>query len=143
MDSHLVTVEVSVERCAHERVNLKGLAFDENWLERLDTETVQGRRTVQQNRVLLNDVFEHFPYLRATTLNHAFCSLNVLCNVKFDEALHDEWLEEFECHQLGKTALVQFQGWAGNDDRTTGVVNPLAEKVLTEASLLALQHVGQ
>ena len=143
MDSHLVTVEVSVERCTHERMNLKGLTFDENWLERLDTETVQGGRTVQENRVLLDDVLENVPYLRATTLNHALCSLNVLRNVEFNEALHDERLEEFESHQLGKTALVQFQGWSGNDDRTTGVVNPLTEKVLTEASLLTLQHVRQ
>ena len=93
--------------------------------------------------MLLDDVLENVPYLRATTLNHALCSLNVLRNVEFNEALHDERLEEFESHQLGKTALVQFQGWSGNDDRTTGVVNPLTEKVLTEASLLTLQHVRQ
>src|SRR5690606_19442738 len=42
-----------------------------------------------------------------------------------------------------QTALVQLQGRADGDYRTTGVVHALAEQVLTETTLLALDHVGQ
>src|SRR5690606_37751418 len=42
-----------------------------------------------------------------------------------------------------QTALVQAQGRADGNNRTTGVVHALAEQVLTETALLALDHVGQ
>ena len=38
---------------------------------------------------------------------------------------------------------MQFHGWTNHDDRTTRIVDALSEKVLTEAALLTLQHVGQ
>ena len=79
----------------------------------------------------------------ATTLDHAFCRLDVLSKLKVDKALHDERLEKFKCHQFWKTTLVQTQSWPYHDDGTTGIVNTLTEKVLTETSLLTLQHVGQ
>ena len=41
VNSHLVTVEVGVERGAHQWVNLDGLALDQHWLEGLDAKTVQ------------------------------------------------------------------------------------------------------
>ena len=44
---------------------------------------------------------------------------------------------------LGKTALVQLEVRADDDDRTAGVVDALAEQVLTEAALLALEDVGK
>ncbi len=49
---HLVAVEVGVERRADERVDLDGLALDQLRLEGLDAQAVQGRRAVQQHRVL-------------------------------------------------------------------------------------------
>src|SRR6187399_1472584 len=39
--------------------------------------------------------------------------------------------------------LVQLELRARHDHRTTGVVDALAEQVLAEATLLALEHVGQ
>ena len=62
VDGHLVTVEVSVERCTNERVNLNGLTFDELWLERLDAQPVQRRCTVQHHWVLSDDLFKHVPH---------------------------------------------------------------------------------
>ena len=62
VNSHLVTVEVSVERGTDQRVNLDGLALDQLRLERLDTQTVQGGCTVQQHRVLSDDLFEDVPH---------------------------------------------------------------------------------
>ncbi|CAB4933383.1 unannotated protein [freshwater metagenome] len=143
MHGHLVTVEVSVERCADERMNLDGLAFDQLWLEGLDAEAVQSRRTVEQNGMLCNDLFEDIPHDWTRALHHALCGLDVLRVVEIDEPLHDEGLEEFECHLLRKSTLMQLQLRADDDDRTTGVVDALAEKVLTEATLLALEHVRE
>ena len=44
---------------------------------------------------------------------------------------------------FGKTALVQLEFGTDHDDRTSGVVDALAEQVLTEAALLALERVGE
>jgi len=44
---------------------------------------------------------------------------------------------------LGRAALVQLQLGTDHDDRAARVVDALAQQVLAEAALLALQHVGQ
>ena len=58
---HLVAVEVGVERRADERMQLDRLAFDQHRLERLDAQTVQRRRAVQQHRMLTDHLFEDIP----------------------------------------------------------------------------------
>ena len=60
-----------------------------------------------------------------------------------DQALDDERLEQLERHLLGQTALVQLELRADDDDRTARVVHALAEQVLAEPALLALEHVAQ
>ena len=55
----------------------------------------------------------------------------------------DERLEQFERHLLRQAALMQLQFGTDHDDRTAGIVDALAEQVLAEAALLALQHVGE
>ena len=62
---------------------------------------------------------------------------------RVDQRLHDERLEQLERHQLGQAALVQLERRADHDDRTARVVDALAEQVLAEPALLALQHVRQ
>ena len=143
VDGHLVAVEVGVEGGAHQRVDLDGLALDQHGLERLDAEAVQRGGTVEEHRVLLDDLFEHVPHLRATALDHALGRLDVLRQLAVDQRLHDERLEQLERHLLGQAALVQLQRGADHDDRTARVVDALAEQVLAEPALLALQHVGQ
>ena len=44
---------------------------------------------------------------------------------------------------FGKPALVQLELGTDDDDRTARVVHALAEQVLTEPALLALEHVRQ
>ena len=140
---HLVTVEVRVERGADERVQLDGLALHELRLEGLDAEAVQRGRAVQQHRALADDLLEHVPHLRARTLDHALGALDVLSVAQVDEALDDERLEQLERHLLRQTALVQLELRADDDDRTARVVDALAEQVLAEPTLLALEHVAQ
>ena len=55
----------------------------------------------------------------------------------------DERLEELERHLLRQAALVQLQRRTDHDDRTARVVDALAEQVLAETALLALDHVGE
>jgi hypothetical protein len=46
VDGHLVTIEVSIEGATHHRVEADSLSFDEDWLERLNRQTMEGRCAV-------------------------------------------------------------------------------------------------
>ena len=76
MYRHLVAVEVGVKRRTHQWVQLDRLAFDQCRLKRLDTQTMQGRCTVQHHRVLANDVFEDVPYHWLFGFHHTFGGLD-------------------------------------------------------------------
>src|SRR6202051_573566 len=52
----------------------------------------------------------------------------------------DERLEQLERHLLRQAALVQPQLRTDHDHRAAGIVDPLAEQVLAEPALLALEH---
>ena len=143
MHGHLVAVEVGVEGVAHQRVDLDRLALDEQRLERLDAQAVERRRAVEQHRVLVDDLLEHVPDLADHRVDHLLGRLDVLRGLALDEPGHDERLEELERHDLRQTALVQLQVGAGDDHGTTRVVDALAEQVLAEPALLALEHVRE
>jgi hypothetical protein len=140
---HLVTVEVRVERGADERVDLDGLALDQLRLECLDAKTVQRRRAVQQHGVLGDDFLEHVPDHWPGPLHHPLGRLDVLGVVEVHQPLHHERLEQLDRHLLRQPALVQLELRADDDDATAGVVDALAEQVLAEPALLALEHVRQ
>src|SRR5919201_1077185 len=143
VDCHLVAVEVGVEGMAHQRVHLDRLALHEHGLERLETQAVERRRAVEQHGVLLDDLLEHVPDLRDHRVDHLLGRLDVLDGLALDEPGHDERLEQLEGHQLRQAALVELEARARHDDRAARVVDALAEQVLAEAALLALEHVAQ
>src|SRR5690606_15073281 len=140
---HLVAVEVSVERRTDQRVQADGLALDQLGLERLDAQTVQRRGAVQQNRVLADDLVQDVPDGGLFALDHALGLLDGARQALGVQTRVDEGLEQLRRHLLRQAALVQLQLGAHGDDRTARVVDALAQQVLTEAALLALQHVGQ
>src|SRR5690606_9891692 len=140
---HLVTVEVGVKRRTYERVKLNSLTFNQLGLEGLDTETVQRRSTVEQYRVTLEYVFKDIPDHRILTVDDLLRRLHRLHDSSFNELADDERLKELSRHILGQTAFVQFEFRTDHDNGTTGVVDTLTEKVLTEASLLTFEHVAQ
>ncbi len=142
VDGHLVAVEVGVERRAHERMDLDGRALDEHRHECLDAQTMQRRGAVQQDRMILDDLLEDVPDLGPDALDDALGALDVVGEALLDELAHDERLEQLERHLLGQPALVELELRADDDDRTARIVHALAEQVLTEPALLALEHVG-
>ena len=143
VNGHLVAVEVGVERRADERMDLDGLALDEHRLEGLDAEAVERRCAVQENRMLFDDALERVPHFVGLQLDELLGGLDRADQALLLELVVDERLEELEGHLLRQTALVQTQLRTDDDDRTAGVVDALAEEVLAEAALLALEGVGE
>ena len=143
MHGHLVAVEVGVVRRADERMQVNGLALDEHRLERLNAETMQRRRAVEQHRVLLDHLFEHVPHLGTHAFHHALRALDVVRELTVHQLLHHERLEELERHLFRQAALMQLERGTDDDYRAPRVVHALAEQVLTEATLLALEDVRE
>ena len=115
VDRHLVAVEVGVERRANQRMQLDRLALDQHRLERLDTQTVQRRCTVQHHRVLADDLFQQIPDDRLFVFHHLLGGLDRGRQPQHLEAVEDEGFEQLERHLLWQTALVQFQRRAHHD----------------------------
>ncbi len=104
---------------------------------------MERRRAVQQNRMLADDFFKDVPDFRTLFFHHALGGLDRGRHAVEFELRVDERLEQFERHLLRNAALVQLQFRTDDDDRTARVIDALAEKVLTEAALLAFEHIGQ
>src|SRR4029077_14877383 len=83
------------------------------------------------------------PDLGPDALDDALRALDVVGEALLDQLAHDERLEQLERHLLGQAALVELELRPNDDDRAARVVDALAEQVLAEPALLALQHVGQ
>ena len=143
VDGHLVTVEVGVVGRTNEGVNADGFTFDELRLEGLDRKTVKSRRAVEKDRVTLGDFREDVPHFGGLAIDHLLGRAHGVAIAKLLEAADDEWFEQGERHLLGKTALAELEIGTDDDDGTTGVVDALAEKVLTETTTLTLEHVAE
>src|SRR5258708_4362050 len=59
------------------------------------------------------------------------------------ELVIDEGLEKLERHCLRETALIELELRADDDDGTAGVVHALAEEVLPETAVIALERIAQ
>ena len=106
MYSHLVTVEVRIERGTYKRMQLDCLTFYQNRFECLNTQSVQSRRTVQHNRMLFNNILQHIPYLCLQALYHLLCALDIVCSSVLNQLLHNEGLKQLNRHLFRKTALI-------------------------------------
>ena len=104
---------------------------------------MQGGRAVEQHRVVLDALLQHVPHFGALLLDHLLGLLDGRHQAPFLELVVDEGLEQLERHLLRQAALVQPQLGPDDDDRAAGVVHALAEQVLAEAPLLALEGVGE
>ena len=143
MYRHLVTVKVGVKRGTYQRMQLNGFTFNQDRFKRLNTQTVQGRRTVQHNRMFANDFFQDVPYFWYFLLYQFFRCFNGRCQTLFFQFMENERLEQFQSHFFRQTALVQTQVWTYGNHGTTGVVHTFTQQVLTETTALTFNHVSQ
>ncbi len=143
MDGHLVAVEVRVERRTDHRVQPDRLAFHEHGFKRLDRKTVQCRRTVQEDRLVLRHLFQNVPNLLVLTLDHLARRADRMADAQFFQAADNERLEQPKRHLLRDAALRKFEFRSDDDNRTARIVHALAEQVLPEAARLALQNLGE
>ena len=88
-------------------------------------------------------IFKDVPYNRLLTIDNLLGGLDGLDNAALYEFADDEGLVQLGCHVFGKTAFVHLQLGADHDDRTSGVVDTLAEEVLTETTLLAFEGIAE
>src|SRR6478609_7659466 len=98
---------------------------------------VQSRGAVQQDRVVLDDLFEHVPDLGPDALDDALGALDVVGEALLDELAHDERLEHVG---QGLEAVV-----AGAGDRTAAaaVVDQGVARLLEHPLLVADDDLGR
>ena len=93
--------------------------------------------------MVADDLLEDIPDLFASALEHLLGRLDGVGVPQLFEAADDEGLKQLQRDLLGQAALVQLQVGADHDHRPRRVINALAQQVLAESALLALDHVGQ
>src|SRR5271168_3744010 len=119
------------------------LALDQHRLESLNAEAVKSGSAVEQHGMLADDVLEDVPDGRFLRLDELLGLLDRGAVARGFQAVIDERLEQLERHLLRQAALVQLQFGTDDDDGAARIVHALAEKVLAEAALLALEGVGE
>jgi hypothetical protein len=112
-------------------------------LERLDAEPMERRRAVEHHRMLADHLVEDVPDFLTLLLDPLLGLLQGHRETLGVEARVDERLEQLERHLLGQAALMQLEFGPGDDHRAARIVDALAEQVLAEAALLALEHVRE
>ena len=143
VDGHLVAVEVGVEALADQRVDRIALPS-----------TSTGSNAWMPMRCSVGARFSRTGWLLITSsrmsqtssslpLEHLLGRLDRVGVAELLEPADDERLEQLQRDLLRQAALVQLELRADDDDRAGRVVDALAEQVLAEPALLALDHVGQ
>src|SRR5260370_6288629 len=93
--------------------------------------------------MLVDHVLENVPHYRFLLLDHFLGLLDGGAVPLGLELVIDEGLEELERHRLRETALIELELGTDDDDGTARVVHALAEEVLPETALLALERIAQ
>ena len=93
MYRHLVTVKIRIKRRTYQRMKLNRLTLYQNRLKRLYTQSMQGRRTVQHYRMLLNNFLQNIPYFRLKTLYHLLRTLNIMRRTIIYQLFHNKRLK--------------------------------------------------
>ena len=93
--------------------------------------------------MILDDLFEDVPDRGVHPLDDSLGALDVVGEALLHQLAHHERLEQLQGHLLGQAALVQLELRPDHDHGAARVVDALAEQVLAEPALLALEHVAQ
>ena len=134
MDRHLVSIEVGIEGCTYQWVQLNSFTFYKDWLERLNTKSVKCRGTVQHNRMLFDYFFQNIPYFRLKSFYHFLRIFNIMCCSLCYKLFHNKWFKQLDCHLFWKTTLINLKFRSYYDNGTSRVVYTFTKQVLTETS---------
>ena len=93
--------------------------------------------------MVLDHLFQDVPHLLVLPLQHLLGALDRVGVAELLQAADDERLVQLQGDFLRQAALVQPQRGADDDHAAGGVIDALAQQVLAEPALLALDHVGQ
>ena len=126
MDCHLVPVKVSVKSRTNQRMKLNSLTFYQDRLKCLDSQSVKRRRTVQHHWMLLDHFLQHIPHLGLQALHHLLGALNIMSRTVLHQLLHHKGFKQLNGHLLGQAALIDLKLRPHHDNRTAGIVYPLA-----------------
>ena len=143
MDGHLIAVEVGIKCRADKGVKLDRLSFDKHRLKGLNAQPVQRGGSVEEYRVLLDDLIEDIPYFGALLFHHLLGAFYGGYDPPFLEFVVYERSEQLECHFLGNPALVEPEIGPHYDNRSAGVVDPLSQQVLSESPPFSFEHIAQ
>ena len=124
-------------------MNADGVAFNKHRFEGLDAHAVKGRSAVEEHGMVLDDLFEDVPNFLGLALQHLLSRLDGVGVAQFLETANNEGLEKLQSDLLRQTTLVQPQFRTDDDDGPGGIVDALAQQVLAESALLALDHIGE
>jgi len=94
-------------------------------------------------RMPMDDLLQNVPNLLVLALQHLLGALDGIGISQVLEATDNEGLVQFQGDLLGQAALVQKQVRPHHDHRTGRVIDPFAQEILPETSLLALDHIGE
>ena len=119
VNSHLVTIEVGIERSTSQRVQLDSFTFNHVRLESLNTQTVQSRRTVQQYRMTFHYMFQDIPNHRFLAVYNLLCRFYSLHDTTFYQLTDDKRFVKFCSHQLRNTTFTHLQFRTNDDYRTS------------------------
>ena len=104
---------------------------------------MQGRRPVEQHRMLANDFREDVPNFSGLPFHHLLGGLYRGRESATFELAEDERFEQFQRHFFRQAALMELQRRTHDDDRATRIVDTLAQQILPETPLLAFDHIRQ
>jgi len=119
------------------------LAFNQDRIKGLDAQPVECRRTVQEHRVFLDDLFKYVPHLGPLALDHLLGAFDCRCISLFFKFIEDKGFEQLQRHLLRQAALMELEIGTDDDHGTARIIHALAEKVLAETSLFAFEHVRE
>ena len=107
MNRHLIPVKVGIEGCADKGVEKDSTPFCQPCLKGLHTKAVQGRRTVQQNRMIHHHLREQVQRSTVRFPEQLLCQDHAPCHTVEHHLTGDKGLEQPYCHLFRQTTLLE------------------------------------
>ncbi len=141
MHRHLIPIKISIKRFTHKRMKTNRLPLHQHRLKSLNAQSMQCRRPIKHNWMLFYHFIQHRKYLRRLLFHEHLCLFDVRDNFFLNQLFHNKGLKQLKRHFCRQPALPQLKFRPHYDNRTPGIVDPLAQKILAKTPLLPLEHV--